>query len=332
MGWNPLTSNEIQVKQPTRQELWQKIKDNLDYLYGTMSPGGRLQNGSFEVDSDSDGIPDGWTQSLYPGGSGAYETMAPAHGAKAYKFTHPGGANNGGGYLESDYIEISDTNVPMVDFMIKCSAAGMKNIVRLRYFDKAKAFLSSEDVYSSTSNPTSWSRFFALGTPPASARYIKIDLISGYTDTNVAGTITWDMVEVSAAWSLAIKSTVTLDFPEKNPGTASYVDLSSISLWVPPWAATLVARVRIKNDNASDTTYARLKIGSDLSDEASTSGTGSWENGTLTLNISSGNRNTVVTLVLQGKRTASVASIHKTRDANDASGAVDYAPASYFSA
>ena len=199
MAWNPITNDEIVVKKPVRQELMQKVKNNLDYLYGSISAAGGsggIPNGSFEIDSDVDNIPDKWVRSLYAGGAGAYETTNPAHGAKAYKFTHPGGAGNGGGYLESDYVEITSLNTFCLGYTLWSSVAGIKNIVRISYYTSAKVFISSTDLYSSTSNPTSPANYLTQFTPPATARYIKVVLIGGYTDTNVAGITYFDDISL----------------------------------------------------------------------------------------------------------------------------------------
>src|SRR4030067_3423019 len=104
MGFTAITQAEIAAGQPVTQALWQKVKDNDDYLYSQIGAGGSgeggIPNGSFEIDADQDGGPDGWTKNLYPAGGGAIETTNPSHGAKAYKFTQQAGPGNGGGYLE----------------------------------------------------------------------------------------------------------------------------------------------------------------------------------------------------------------------------------------
>ena len=197
MGYSAILSSEVDVDSPGKAELFQKIKDNFDYLYSMMGGVVELPNGSFEIDTDADDIPDNWTRNLYAGGSGAYDTATPAHGAKAYKFTRTSGAGNGGGYLESGYMECSPIGVCVVGFSIKSSVAGLKNIVKIRYFDKDKVYISDQDVYSSTSNPTSWTRYQCSMTIPANAMYYKIRLIGGYTDTNVAGDTYFDDIAIS---------------------------------------------------------------------------------------------------------------------------------------
>lgn len=199
MAYDAITSAEIQVGKPEKQSLWQKVKDDFDYLYGAVaSASGALPaNGSFETDSDGDGIPDSWTRTLYPGGSGAFETTSPAHAAKAYKFVHPGGSGNGGGKLVSEYIEVTELTGYNLSFIHWASVAGMRNKVQAAYYAKDKSSLSTTDIYNSTSNPTSATFYQYAFTPPANARYVKIVLIGGYTDTDVAGNIFFDGVLVS---------------------------------------------------------------------------------------------------------------------------------------
>lgn len=201
MSFVSINSADIQVGKPIKQALMQTIKDNEDWLYGnTNAVSTQVRNGSFEIDSDADGVPDGWTKGLYPGGSGGFETTSPAHGAKSYKFTHPGGAGNGGGYLTSDYVDISQYIEYVISLILWSSVAGIKNIVRIQYYDKAKASLGTVDPYSSTANPTSpapqYLRLSGAYAPPANARYLKVILIGGYTDTAVAGTTYFDDVVI----------------------------------------------------------------------------------------------------------------------------------------
>jgi len=197
MGYDAILSTEVDVDSPGKAELFQKIKDNFDYLYSLIGGPVEVPNGSFEIDTDADGVPDNWTLNLYAGGSAAFDTTTPAHGAKAYKFTRASGAGNGGGYLESGYMECSPIGAYVIGFSIKSSAAGIKNIVKIRYFDKDKVYISDQDVYSSTSNPTSWARYQYSMTIPATAMYYKARLIGGYTDTDVAGDTTYDDVAIS---------------------------------------------------------------------------------------------------------------------------------------
>lgn len=198
MGYSAINSDEIQVGKPVSQPLMQKVKDNFDYLYGkigVLSSSG-LQNPSFEIDSDSDGIPDNWSKDLYPGGSGSYETTDVKHGTKAYKFVHPGGSGNGGGYLTSDYILATDTKISF-SFYLKNTNAGTKVKCEIRCYDKSQTYLSSITAYESTNNPTSWTKINCAATLPSNTRYIKIRLHGGVDDTDAAGTVYFDYVDLT---------------------------------------------------------------------------------------------------------------------------------------
>lgn len=199
MGWNPLTLAELTTGKPWTQALSRKIKECLEYLYGGVAGGATrsgVPNGSFEIDSDADGTPDMWTVSLYPGGSFLLDTALPNHGGKIAKFTHPGGAGNGGGYIVSEYIEVSPTWVYFFGWTYWCSAAGPKVIAHVLFYDKDKVYISTADLVNSTTNPVVAARGYQTFSPPATARYVKFELIAGYTDTDVAATIYFDDIEM----------------------------------------------------------------------------------------------------------------------------------------
>jgi len=254
MSYQAITTDEISGDKPGTDGLFQKIKDNFDYLYALAGDVIDVPNGTLEIDADGDGVPDNWARSLYAGGSGAFDTTTPAQGAKAYKFTRTAGAGNGGGYLESGYLPITEYISPKVQFKLKASAAGMKNIVRLRYFDKDKVDLSAdEDIYSSTSNPTSWTSYTKWGVPPANARYTKIRLIGGYTDTDVAGDIYFDDIHYDPLPEV-LYDNFTIARTTNNVG---YADLNSASIKLP-----------------KGFTVARLPVDLDYSDTGGVGGEG----------------------------------------------------------
>ncbi|WKZ32920.1 MAG: hypothetical protein QY316_00505 [Thermodesulfobacteriota bacterium] len=217
MAYEAITDNDIVVGRPAKRSLWQKIKGNFEHLFSIAVEGG-LKNGSFETDTDEDGIPDNWTRSLYPGGSAGFDTDNPMHGTRAYRFTHPGGGGNGGGYLDSDYVEVSSLDQNSIKLNIRSSVSGIRNIVQVRYFDKDKVFLSSADLYNATA-PDANARSLSYNfTPPANARYIKIRLIGGYTDTDVAGSTYFDGVQLFQSPDTAI----TLSKLKMTQGSYSY--------------------------------------------------------------------------------------------------------------
>lgn len=183
-----ITTAEIGSGRAVTQPLKTKIKDWIDYLYGQSISASKVPNGSFEIDSDADGVPDQWDKDLYAGGTFSLQDAdddTSIHGAACAKFTHPGGASNGGGNLTSDYMEVQEGRDLTAGWAIKVSATGAKNQVVLRYFDEDKVDLSADDtLYSNTSGPTSWTAMSSTSTPPANGRFCKIKLIGGFTDTD----------------------------------------------------------------------------------------------------------------------------------------------------
>jgi hypothetical protein len=67
MPWTAIT-NPTQGD-PTRKSLIDTIIANLAYLFGRSNSVTNIVNASFEDDTDSDGIPDGWTRTLFSGGT-----------------------------------------------------------------------------------------------------------------------------------------------------------------------------------------------------------------------------------------------------------------------
>jgi hypothetical protein len=184
-----------------------KVIDNLVHMYGLIggvsagaSGGSLVPNGSFESDEDSDGIPDGWSETEYTAGAGSYETTDIGHGRKAYKFVSPG-ATGGGDLTTTDFFPVTQNRSVVVDFLLKCSAAGVHVLVELLWFTEAEgaASPSSIAVYDSTANPTSWAAFRVGANPPAGARLAKLRLVGAKNDTATAGTVYFDGVLVSEA-------------------------------------------------------------------------------------------------------------------------------------
>lgn len=244
MSFIALTSTEIDADSPGSDQLFTKIKDNFDYLYSAVGSLEQLPvNGSLEIDSDSDGTPDNWTAYTYTGGSKAYDTTTPFHGAKAIKFTRALGVSNGGGYLETGYLEINEALSFLVKWASKSSAAGVKNIVKVRYFTAAKVDLSSdEDIFTSTSNPSSWTQYTRFAIPPATARYCKVRFIGGYTDTNVAGDIYFDDIRIDMSPDVI---PVTFTIAEYAVASPTYSDLNSASVRLPKGFSRLLIPVHV---------------------------------------------------------------------------------------
>ena len=186
------------VGDPTKKTAFaDAVLDNLDYLNSqlTYTTGGtRILNGSFEQDTDSDGVPDGWAENLFTGGSSTHDTTTQDLGAKSYKFTSPGGGGNGGGYLESsDYFEVSPAVPLAFTWQMKSSVAGVKNNVIVYWFkpDKTASATPSSTIFTeATNNPTAWAQLGALCTAPSDATFAKLRIV-GCDNTDATAGSTW---------------------------------------------------------------------------------------------------------------------------------------------
>jgi len=193
MSFITLPAADIQVGKPIDQELMQLIKDNFDDLNTRLTSlvSGSVPNGSFEVDSDNDGIPDNWLAYSYSGGSFALETADHAHGAKCMKFVQTTSA--GGGYCDSDYVPCSTYGYVRVGAFLKASNAAMRNVLEILYYNSAKSYISTSTVYDSTANPTTWGEITRTVLPPANARFFKLRVFGGWPSAQT-GTAYWDNI------------------------------------------------------------------------------------------------------------------------------------------
>jgi hypothetical protein len=179
-----------------------------------------IDNGSFELDTDGDGVPDGWMVTTYTGGTvdtdrydaGTNPSPDVLHGEAALRFVSPGGAGNGGGYADqADYFEVAEGEDLDVAFWIKASAAGVHNQVDVRWFTSAQAAHGTPQttVYDeAAANPTGWTEMRYRVTPPSGARFAKVRLYGCIDDDATAGTTRYDRVTVQTVQPQYLRSDV----------------------------------------------------------------------------------------------------------------------------
>lgn len=215
----------------TKKSLIDTIIDDLADLNSRISAASTVLNGSFETDSDSDGIPDAWTRTLFTGGTFLLDNTDQTDGLYSVKFTSPGGGGNGGGYIEStDAFPVSPIRQIEVLWSQKSSAATVSNIVQVYWFksDLTASATPSTTIYTNAAtNPTNWTVESGIATPPSDARFAKVRLTGCSTASTVAGTTRFDDVRVRIRQ--AIIPTMEL--------------LTASSTWVCPLG---VSRVRVK--------------------------------------------------------------------------------------
>lgn len=246
-----------------------------------------IPNGSFEIDSDSDGVPDGWERGFLPGGAGGYDDGDSVHGARSYRFVHPGGAGNGGGYLESGFFPASALFFPPVRFACKASNPGTGVACVVRFYDRCRAPLGEREVYSSVSNPAAWGLVVVAdpGGVPAGTGYARVRLVGGTSGADAAGTVWFDAVGVEGAPAPCPLPGV-VDQAEARARSAKFVDVGRPWDIVIPGDGTsswLVVGVELRGRSWTDEMghgscrpVGRFMIGDRVSSEASGPGTDEW--------------------------------------------------------
>lgn len=187
---------------PTKASLASALAGNDAYFFqqvaGIKALG--IPNGSYELDSDADGIPDGWVRTVSGGVTGARDTNTAtadvtgrAHGSSSFKFTMPGANAGATGTLESeDYFEVTNCRDFHISWLAKFGASTLNAAITVRWYDNTKAFISSATLFSSaTGLPTTEFAMFSGGARlPSTARYAKIRITM--TDNATAGVAYFD--------------------------------------------------------------------------------------------------------------------------------------------
>jgi hypothetical protein len=251
-------------------------------------PPGGIPNGSFEADADFGGVPDHWVAVFYPGGTGEYDASDYVHGRKSYRFVHPGGQGRGGGYLESDYIFVNPLFFTPIRFACKSSVSGIKVACVLRHFDRDKVFLGEQEVYASVDHPADWGLVVVRNVPYvfAGAEYVRVRLIGGKDDTDVAGTVWFDAVGVEGA-PASIPAGETIDQAQVTSRSGAYRDVGD------GWAITVPSDGKVSwlfvglelkghswsNEMGEGASFpkGRFRIGSRYSSEATGPGKDEWD-------------------------------------------------------
>lgn len=280
MAFISLDAGELVQDKPFTTDLALQIKDNFDALNGSLTSlaSSDIPNGSFEVDSDSDGLPDNWTRATYPGGTVERETTTVAHGEASIKMVHPGGGGNGGGYATSDYVACSEFYPVVLQMIHWATAAEMKNQVIFYWYTAAKVACAvpSTTVYDSTANPTTATLLICGATPPATARFFKVRLVGGESSVNVAGTAYFDGAARTALYSPTLLNISEGTLAEQTlTSTEAFTDRGSFTI-VPrvaghPIKLTFSAEIRKTTGGG----FQRFRVGADYSNNGpSGSGTG----------------------------------------------------------
>lgn len=157
---------------------------------------GLIDNGGFERDSNSDGVPDGWTSENNASGSNnGLETSAlnVASGTQSWRTQSNG---SGGGELVTDRFDVNDVDNIIVRFRRRSTVSSVRNIVRVEWSDVTDTPISNTIVLDSSSNPSVFTDTVATATPPSGARLARVRILGGTTGGTGAGITYWDNFRV----------------------------------------------------------------------------------------------------------------------------------------
>jgi hypothetical protein len=235
MAWNPPTDAQIQQDQPVGgvSGFGEATKDSLEYLYaqlGTLSAG--LKNPSFEIEGSVAGTAEAWTFSTYPAGAVSRVTTDNAQGEACIKMTHSGGAGNGGGYATSDYVAARE-GAYMLALLAWATVHGIHCAADLYYYDEGKVFISSDRVWDSQGLPLTPTAVIGTQTAPANTRYIKVRLLGGINDIDIAGTAYFDdasLIPLAATDPPAVDNTEDVSIAEQSTSLTTWTEVGSQTL------------------------------------------------------------------------------------------------------
>jgi hypothetical protein len=170
---------------------------NHDGVNSAMMPIGPnlLRNGSFDGGSGLDG----WTQTPYTDGSISVNTSNESDGVNCVAITSTVLAN-GGGYITSDeYVPAVYGRAYTLGGLVHASVANVSSKVEIKWYDQAKALVSSSTLQSSSATPTSATEWIATAVAPSTAKYMRVVVTGGVPATGSAtGTVYFDALYLSA--------------------------------------------------------------------------------------------------------------------------------------
>lgn len=186
-----------------------------------------IANNSFEVDAESDNLPDSWDNVDYAGSTNLVVTTDQDHGLKSMKFTSVG---SGGGFITTSAFMEASPAVPFnFGFSIMSSVVDVRNVVQVLWFTEAKvaASVTSTDVYDdSTTNPTAWTTYRYQVTPPADAYYCKVRLYGCHSSDSTPGSTWYDNIVLNPLESEVIKGSDVASANDLPVDYATYYDVT----------------------------------------------------------------------------------------------------------
>lgn len=193
-------------------------------------------NGSFETDSDNDGVPDGFALTQYDATqTNALDDTDSSHGEKSMLFTSAG---SGGGYITSEgFFLVSDLQTLQLNFDIKSSVVDVRNLVEVLWYEGDKSAITPSVIYDESSvNPTSWTRKAFNVIPPLNSRFAKIRLHGCHSSDVTAGNTRYDNVSLVEILPAEEVSSSEVEFVVTDNGDYSdYAPLRCVPQF--PWSS-----------------------------------------------------------------------------------------------
>lgn len=153
-----------------------------------------FENGSFEADTDGDGIPDGWARTLSGGMTGIIDPATAGAGTYSYKFLSTLAGDEG--YLESDsFLPVTSGMVWRIGWSVKASSVLMLAEVRVLWYDENNNLISTDTIFSSADNSTlEFMGHFYNASPPPNSASGKIRLYGKVSADANFGSVWFDSV------------------------------------------------------------------------------------------------------------------------------------------
>jgi len=170
-----------------------ELNANPDAL-GVDQAGGLVPNGSFEIDSDADLVPDGYTLASEVGAVNALDTSESTDGAQSFRFTSSG--IGGGSLVTDDFFPVNDADPLRINIDLRSTVVAVRNIVRVEWYDVSQIAISNTDAYDSTANPVTFTTQNLVALPPVGARFAKIRMIGIDPSVALAGSTFFDRLSV----------------------------------------------------------------------------------------------------------------------------------------
>ncbi len=139
--------------------------------------GNQLVNGSFEIDTDGDNLPDGWD--VTQNGTVAFDTSDVNHGGQSLKFTSIGAAG-GGEIVSSAFLNVVEARPNIFRYGVKIDwTSGTCRVVgQVDWYSEAEVFISTTTMFTNDyTGDVAWANPAVSVTPPTGATKAKLKII-----------------------------------------------------------------------------------------------------------------------------------------------------------